>query len=98
MNWKSDHAKKCDAAVEHNLVENVIEEFMGNIGLADTGLPAYGIRKVAMYAAQVARAQALGFDPELLRMNHTEATEVQMKLAAHATRSGIPVTIVVDGP
>ena len=89
--WKDAHANECSKAVDHELVEGVIAEFMDNINVPDEGLPAYGIRKVAMYAAQVARAQALGFDPELLRSNRAESTEAQIELARMATESGIPV-------
>lgn len=67
---------------------------MDNINVADTGLPAYGIRKVAHYAAMVARADALGFDPNLLRMTKAEATSHQLDLAARAVALGIPVHMI----
>lgn len=89
--WKNQHANEPSASIKHQLVENVIEEFMDNINLADKGLPAYGIRKVAHYAAMVARADALGFDPNLLRMSNEEATSHQLELAARAVVAGVPV-------
>lgn len=92
--WKDAHATAASTSIEHPLVEGVIEEFMDNIGLADSGLPAYGIRKVALYAAQVARAHALGFDPELLRATPEEATSRQLDLAARAVLEGIPVHMI----
>lgn len=95
--WKDAHANAASASIKHELVEGVIEEFMDNIGLADKGLPAYGIRKVAHYAAMVARADALGFDPNLLRMTNAEATSHQLELAARAVLAGIPVHMLDGG-
>ncbi len=46
-----------------------------DLGVTGQALPEYGIAKVANYAAQVARAQALGFDPDLLRLSDEEADE-----------------------
>lgn len=94
--WKNAHANAADASIKHELVEGVIEEFMDNIGIPDSGLPAYGIRKVAHYAAMVARAEALGFDPNLLRMTPQEATSHQLDLAARAVLAGIPVHMLDD--
>lgn len=97
--WKNEHANQASASIKHELVEGVIEEFMDNIGVADKGLPAYGIRKVAHYAAMVARADALGFDPNLLRMSNEEATSHQLDLAARAVLAGVPVHMLdLDGP
>ena len=92
--WKNTHANKANEAVEHPLVEGIMAELRDNLGVTDTGLPAYGIRKVALYAAQVARAQALGFDPELLRLTPDEANSAQLQLAAEATLLGIPVHMI----
>ena len=94
--WKNAHANAASASIKHELVENVIEEFMDNVGLTDKGLPAYGIRKVAHYAAMIARADALGFDPYLLRMTHDEATSHQLDLAARAVFAGVPVHMLND--
>ena len=52
--WKQEHAEAANVAVEHPLVAAAIEEYLGNLGIEDSGLPTYGIRKVAVYAAQVA--------------------------------------------
>lgn len=89
--WKNEHANKASASIKHELVEGVIEEYLDNLGIEDKGLPAYGIRKVARYAAMVARADALGFDPNLLRMTNEEATSHQLDLAARAVLAGVPV-------
>lgn len=67
--WKEHHANEAGKAWTHPMVERVMQEYADNMGFdAKVGLPAYGMMKIAMYAAQVARAQALGFDPELLRL------------------------------
>lgn len=92
--WKQLHANAADETLRHPLVVGVMAELRGNLGVSDDGLPAYGIAKVAHYAAQVARAQALGFDPELLRMTPDEANSAQMELAAAAVFAGVPVTLV----
>ena len=92
--WKSLHANEADRAVGHELVEGVVAELLDNLGIADGGLPAYGIRKVAHYAAMVARAQALGFDPNLLRLSSKEATSEQLRVAAEAVRLGIPTHLI----
>ena len=73
--WKLQHANEAEKALEHDLVKYVMEELLDNLGLTGQALPAYGVRKVAIYAAQVARAQALGFDPELLRLSNEEVNE-----------------------
>lgn len=96
--WKQLHANEAEKALTHPLVLNVIEEFMDNVGLANKGLPAYGIRKVAFYAATVARAQTLGFDPDLLRYSAEEGNQAQLELAERLVRQNVPVTIVVVDP
>ena len=65
--WKLDHANEAERVLEHELVKDVMEEFAGNMKFSLSGLPAYGLAKVVCYAAQVARAQALGIDPDELR-------------------------------
>lgn len=92
--WKAHHANESEKALDHDLVKGVMEEFAGNMGFKLEGLPAYGLTKVAMYAAQVARAQALGFDPELLRLTAEEAGEQQLRLAMIAAESGKPVYLI----
>jgi hypothetical protein len=76
--------------LNHSLVESVIEEQMGNLG-TDSALVRYGLAKIATYAAQVARAQALGFDPDLLRLSPEEANDEQLRLARAAVAAGKPV-------
>ena len=92
--WKNDHANEASKAVKHPICQAVIEELIDNLGVSHKGLPAYGIRKVALYAAQVARAQALGFDPDLLRVNAAEANDEQRKFLAAFERGGVPVVVV----
>lgn len=93
--WKDHHANEAGKAWTHPMVERVMQEYADNMGFdAKVGLPAYGMMKVAMYAAQVARAQALGFDPELLRLSAAEANSTQLELAAEAALRGVPVFMV----
>jgi stalled ribosome rescue protein Dom34 len=85
-------------ALKHPLVESVIEEQMFNLRISpDDDLAKYGLMKIATYAAQVARAQALGFDPDLLRLTDEEATEAQLRLLKAFEQAGKPVTVVVSG-
>ncbi len=94
--WKNEHANAASHAWNHPMVTEVIKEYAANMGFdPDKGLPAYGALKIAMYAAQVARAQALGFDPELLRLTEDEANRAQMERAAAMVFAGVP-TIVVE--
>jgi len=61
-----------DQAVQHELVRGVIEEFADNMNFVNSGLPAYGMEKVAHYAAQVAVALFQGIDPNSLRLTAEE--------------------------
>lgn len=98
LDWKAQHAVDSEKALEHEMVAEVMAELRGNLGVDDDGLVAYGIRKVAYYAASVARAQALGFDPNLLRMTSDEASSVQMQLAAELVFNGVPVHLIEVSP
>ncbi len=89
--WKQTYADAADATLAHPIVDRCMAELRMNLGVSDDGLPAYGIAKVAAYAAQVARAQALGVDPELLRVTSEEANSLTLELAAEASLAGIPV-------
>lgn len=89
--WKKHHANESEKALKHPLVKDVMEELAGNLGIRGQALPEYGIAKVAAYAASVARAQALGFDPDLLRLSPEEANSELLALAERAARSGVPV-------
>lgn len=89
--WKQAHANLAEQAIDHPLVVGVMEEFAANMRFELKGLPAYGLAKVALYAAQVARAQCLGFDPELLRLTPDEGNAAMMRLAAEAVLTGFPV-------
>lgn len=96
-NWKDHHADEAGKALDTRLVQEVMEEFAGNMGFKLDGLPKYGLMKVAMYAAQVARAQALGFDPELLVMSDEEADQAGLALARSAVAAGKPTWVIRDG-
>jgi hypothetical protein len=58
-------------ATKHALVTNAIEELCFNLEIAaDDSLARYGMNKIAIAAALVARANALGIDPEALRIDN----------------------------
>lgn len=94
--WKREHANASERAIKHPLVQEVMQEFLGNIGKPDGGLERYGLTKVASYVAQVARAEAIGIDPEALRMSDEEIGEHQRMLIDAAYRAGKPVIVVVS--
>jgi hypothetical protein len=95
VDWKELHANESMKALDHPLVAGVMEEYADNMNFdPKVGLPAYGMMKVAMYAAQVARAQALGFDPDMLRMSRDEANSALWDIAAEAVFAGVPTTIL----
>jgi len=95
--WKQQHANDSEKALRHDLVESAIKELMMNLK-TDSALVRYGIVKVASYVAQVARAQALGFDPDLLRLSDDEANEQMLKLAKRAVELGKDVIVVSKEP
>jgi hypothetical protein len=93
--WKQQHATEAEKALEHPIVASAIAELRDNLGISENSpLPAYGIVKVATYAAQVARAQALGIDPEALRLTADEVRSEMLRLAAEAAFDGVPVDIL----
>lgn len=92
--WKQAHANAAEHALQHPLVQDVMQEFLHNIGRPNGALERYGLTKVASYAAQVARAEALGIDPETLRMDDAEIAEHQRMLIDAAYRAGKPVVVV----
>jgi hypothetical protein len=89
--WRQHHANESEKAFSHDLVQGYLDELLRNLGADRKGLVFYGICKVASAAAQVARAQALGFDPDLLRLGRHEANEEIWKVAEAAARRGVPV-------
>lgn len=92
--WKEHHANEAGKALDRGLVQRVLTEFAGNMGFERDGLPEYGLTKIVLTVAQVARAEALGFDPELLRLTAEEADEEGLKLARIAAESGKPVWVL----
>lgn len=97
MSWKKDFANESEKAYLHPIAQDVIQEFLGNIGKSDAdAVVRYGIRKVCGYVAQIARAQALGLDPEVLRLSDEEAAEHMAMVLKIALDVGKPV-IVVEG-
>jgi hypothetical protein len=92
--WKSKHANDAESAIDSPFVIRAMEEFALNMGFDFDGFQRYGLMKIASIAAQVARAEALGFDPELLRLTPTEANSQILLQAASAVFSGVPVHLV----
>lgn len=92
---KLAHANESEKAVDHPMVESVVEELLSNLRLPNSGLPRYGVRKVALFAAQIARAQALGIDPDDLRSTREEADAHMGRIAEAALRAGVPVLGVI---
>ena len=92
---KQAFANEAEKALDHPLVRDVIEEFADNMGFALEGLPFYGIMKVAMYTATVARAQALGIDPDELRHTPEEADAAMLRKMHAAVDAGVPTMVVV---
>ena len=95
--WKQLHANESEKAIQHPVVQDAIDELLFNLGRKRDSLPHYGISKVASYAAQVARAQALGIDPDLLRQTDDEADQAMRDLARRATEAKVPVWVVKKG-
>ena len=97
--WKKQHANDSEKAVFHDLTQRAIEEFlfntvqnpMNHAEESDEARYRMALNKVATHAAQVARAQALGFDPELLRLSPEEAGAHMWRMAAEAVGRGVPV-------
>lgn len=92
--WKQVHANEAEKALGTKLVKDVIAEQLDNLGRTGDALAEYGLAKIAMYAASVARAQALGFDPELLRLSADEANEALLAKARLAVELGKPVWLL----
>lgn len=97
--WKQDHANKSEKAIGHELVQSVINEFKFNLRLnpevgPDDALWDYGLMKICNAVAQVARAQALGFNPNILKMSDSEIGETRLRLIKIAVKTGKPVIVL----
>jgi hypothetical protein len=92
--WKQHHANESEKALDQDLVQSTLSEFASNMGFKREGLPEYGLAKIVSVVAQVARAEALGFDPELLRLSSSEAAEQQLRLAQIAAKTGKPIFVL----
>lgn len=94
LDWKQRHANDAETAIEHPMVESCARELAANLGVGRGGLEWFGILKLATYAAQVARAQALGFDADLLSASADEANAELTRRAAELVLSGVPVRVI----
>jgi hypothetical protein len=75
--WKEHHANEAEKALDQDLVQRVLTEFAGNMGFERDGLPEYGLVKIVLTVAQVARAEALGFDPQAWQDTVRKAVEAE---------------------
>lgn len=90
--WKQKHADDSEEGVlNHPLVVRQMESFARNMGFELEGLPRMGLLQIVSVSAQVARAHALGFDPELLRLAPHEADEQNLAIARKLVEQGKPV-------
>lgn len=94
LDWKQKHANDSEEAANHTIVQRACLEFANNMGFDFSGLPRYGLLKIANYAAQVARAQALGIDPQLLTLTEDEARSEAYRIAAMAVEQGVPIRFI----
>lgn len=92
--WRRHHANEAEKALDVDIVQSVLDEFAGNMGFKRDGLPEYGLSKIVSYVAQVARAQALGFDPRLLVLSDEDADAQLLDMARRATEAGTPVWVL----
>lgn len=71
---KDAFANEAEQALKHELVTEAVDELVFTLRRGDhrEGLVRYGIRKIAMYVATIARAHALGIDPDVLRITDKE--------------------------
>lgn len=80
-------------AVEHPYVARVMAEFAMNMGFRLDGLPEYGMKKVAAYAAIVGACIARGVDPKVLES--TPESGLAEAIALVEALAGKPVFVVV---
>lgn len=94
LDWKQRHANDSETATEHELVMNAVANIAQNLGILKGSLPWLALLKIANVAAQVARAEALGFDPDLLRLTEDEANDEATRRAAELVLAGVPVRVI----
>jgi hypothetical protein len=98
--WKQDFANDAEKAMDHSIVTETVDEYVlnmrSNYGVdLSKGLPRMGLAKVMMAVALAARAQALGIDPDRLRLSDDEATEEMVAMLQRFHEAGKPAMIVV---
>lgn len=94
LDWKQRHANDSETATEHELVLHAVRNIADNLGIGESGIAWNALLKVAQVSAQVARAQALGFDPALLRLTAEEADDDLVRRAAEIVLAGVPVHVI----
>lgn len=94
--WKQQFANEVDKAIAHPITQEAIDELLFNLRSSRNRMEYYGLLKICNVVGHIARAQALGIDPETLRMTDDEASEVVRDRIRAVADAGNPV-IVVDG-
>jgi hypothetical protein len=99
--WKQDHANASEHAFRHPLVESVIEEYLDNL-YHNFAVPRgdafvrYGLKKCMGTMAQVARAEALNIDPDLLRVDADAISDHMLAIIEAAESAGKPIFVIVE--
>lgn len=96
---KKNFANEANNVLDHPIAKDVIDEFKDNLKRnpdvkPDSGLWNYGLMKILTHVSQIARAQALGIDPEQLRMSEEEQAAWCELLAQTASDAGKDVFVV----
>ncbi len=88
-------ANEAEKALSHDLVTNAREEALRNHGGKEGDLLWCSFAKVAMYTASVSRAQALGINPDELRLSSEESRASLQARARRSVELGKP-TFLID--
>jgi UDP-N-acetylmuramyl tripeptide synthase len=91
---KQAFVNEAEQAYKHPLVKSVVQELLFNLRAEGDALVSYGIHKVANAVAIVARCQALGIDPEELRMTDEEIATHMERMAQIALEAGKLIMVV----
>lgn len=77
-------------------IQEVMEEFAGNMNFELRGLPEYGLRKIVLHAAMIGAAFATGQSIEDLKASPDEVTKSQRQLIEAFSKEGLPIIVVVS--
>lgn len=93
---RQEFANETEKAIFHPITERAIEELLFNLNKDQSSMEYYGIIKLCNTVGQVARAQALGIDPEILRMSDAEAQEAMLQMVNVFAANGGKVIVVAE--